>query len=130
MFANQQKFIIHNMKESCDLSISNDVNQNETNFNDIENQVNKFLQDSYPKNKMLPLVMKILLNHTMIDSDLFFVQFNNIHIADFCSFINNRFGKKEQTNPSMFKLCKFIQNKAIRFPKIAIKNPIAQKLLT
>lgn len=127
MFANQQKFIIHKPNKYCD-TMKDNTNVSENSL--IEDQILKFLNTTYPKNKYLPFVFKILVKKNVINDTLFFDHDHNIHIADFCAFINNRFGKKESTNPNMLKLCKYLQNKSVKFPKIAIKNPIAQNFLT
>jgi len=58
----------------------------------------------------------------------FFVDFNDVHLADFCAFINNRFDKKKE-NTRMTKLCKFIQSKRVRFPNVCIQNVRAKKYL-
>lgn len=124
MFASQQKFIIHKADETCD-------SQNKTILqpNVIDTDVFEYLKQSYPKNKNIHIVFQILLKHNLIDENLFFVNFEHIHIADFCSFINNRFGKKEKTNVNIIKLCKYFNSLKLRFPKIAIKNPVAQTML-
>jgi hypothetical protein len=125
MFANQERFIIHKADTFC-----NTENQTQnSNKNDILTECNALLTCSYPKNKILPIIIKSLTNFKMINKDLFFNSFPNIHIIDFLSFINNKFGKKETTEHNMIKLCKHINSKKIQFPKISIKNPVARKLL-
>jgi hypothetical protein len=126
MFANQEIFVIHNANETCENKNSNQSSDD----NSILNECKAFLTCSYPKNKVLPLIIKILINNNLINEDLFFTLYPNIHIADFLSFINNKFGKKDTYDPSMLKLCKFLNGQSIRFPKIALKNPEAQKLLS
>jgi hypothetical protein len=126
MFATQQKFIIHRDNESCEQDSDNKI---VVTSNVINDNVYEYLNQTFPKNKNIHLVFKILLKHNLIDDTLFFSNFKNIHIADFCSFINNRFGKKETTNVNMVKLCKYLNNLKIRFPKISIKNPVAQNML-
>jgi hypothetical protein len=126
MFANQQKFVIHPVNKYCESIKKNETNEIEP----VENQINEYLLTSYPKNKVFPLVFKTLLKHNIINSDLFFNPFPNIHIADFCAFLNNRFGKKHTTDYKMMKLCKYLQNNSIKFPKVAVKNPVAQKILS
>jgi hypothetical protein len=124
MFANRQKYIIHNENHVCQVEpINADVNQ-------IENEINLYLQTAYPRNKHLPFLFKIMLAKNLLNSDLFFVNFPNIHVADFCAFINNRFDKKIDKKNDLFKLCQYLQKHHIKFPKIAIKNPLAQKYLT
>lgn len=125
MFANQQKFIIHSDNKPCDL-LSQDKHQN----NIVEDEINNYLTSTYPKNKHLPLVFKILLQHELVNHSLFFTSFPNIHVADFCTFINNKFDKREKSKEDIIKFCKFLQKKQIKLPKVAIKNPVAQKLLT
>jgi Ovarian carcinoma immunoreactive antigen (OCIA) len=126
MFANQEIFVIHNANETCENKTENQISNNNSN---ILNECNAFLTCSYPKNKILPLIIKILINNNLINEDLFFISFPKIHIADFLSFINNKFGKKETCDNNMLKLCKFLRGKSIQFPKIALKNPLASKLL-
>jgi len=125
MFANHQKYVIHEVNKLCDSKVS--VPDNESS---IKEQIENFLSTSYPKNKHLHLMFNIFSKHDLINEELFFKALPNIHIADFCSFINNRFDKQEKVNKDMLKLCKYLQAKSIRFPKVAIKNPVAQKLLT
>jgi hypothetical protein len=125
MFANQEIFVIHNADETCN-KLKTDKNAD----NSIFTECQSFLTRSYPKNKVLPLILKILTKNNLINEDLFFTMFPNIHIADFLSFINNKFGKNNSYDPSMFKLCKYLNAQAIRLPKIAIKNPAAQKLIS
>jgi len=73
-------------------------------------------------------VGKLLEKNNLINDDLFFVDFNDVHLADFCAFINNRFDKKKE-NTRMTKLCKFIQSKRVRFPNVCIQNVRAKKYL-
>jgi len=89
--------------------------------------VSDFIQSTYPKQKYLKIVAKIVEKHNLVNDDLFFVSFTDIHLADFCSFINNKFDKKE--NVRLIKLCKFIQSQKIRFPNVCIKNSSAKKYL-
>jgi hypothetical protein len=89
--------------------------------------VSDFIQSTYPKQKYLKIVAKILEKHNLVNDDLFFASFTDIHLADFCSFINNKFDKKE--NIRLIKLCKFIQSQKIRFPNVCIKNSSAKKYL-
>jgi hypothetical protein len=87
-----------------------------------------FIAKTYPKQKYLPLVFSILEKHNLIDDNLFFIPFQ-LHVADVCAFLNNRFGKILTTDLRYIKLCKFLQSHKIKFPKISIKNPVAQKYL-
>lgn len=122
MFANTTTFIIHKMDESCGQS------NHEPESNDINVEIMDFVKTTYPKQKYLSLVFSIMLKKDLINNDLCFVNFN-IHIADFCSFINNKFGNKTSTNSDFLKLCKHLQKQKIKFPKVSIKNPVAQKYL-
>jgi hypothetical protein len=126
MFVNNEKFAIHPIDQPCSLENNNISLEGEF---PIQNQVHDFLVNTYPKNKLLPLVFSNLVKNNLIDSDLFFIDFPKIHIADFCTFINNRFGKKNKFNVQLLKLCKFIRSKQIKFPSICIKNPIARQAL-
>jgi hypothetical protein len=124
MFINNEKFYIHKVNEFCAPAAASLAD------NPIENDnVVTFVKNMYPKQKYLILAFEIMHNHQLIDSNLFFVQFPNLHVADVCAFLNNRFGKSESTDPRFIKLCKFLHQKKIKFPKVAIKNPVAQKLL-
>lgn len=127
MFANQQKFVIHKLSDPCD-SKSNDPNVSSSNR--IKSQINEFLLTRYPKNKNLDIIFNIMIKHDLINEDLFFVPMPALHVADFCSFVNNRFDKPETTKKDMIKFCKYLNSKSIKFPKITVKNPVAQKLLT
>jgi hypothetical protein len=121
MYYNKTKFIIHPVNKPCNLSSL-------PTSNNIESQIKNFIENSYPKNKMIYLVFNVLTKNKLINDDLFFVQFPNIHVADFCSFLLNRFGKKEKTDLNLLKLCKYLKN--YTFPKIALKNPVAIDYLT
>lgn len=125
MFANEKRFVIHSESSKCGPPPPAASAQN----SDIENEIHLFLSHVYPKNKNLRLVFNIMMQHQLINESLFFVTFPHIHIADFSSFLLNRFDQQEKTSKEMIKLCKYLQRSKIRFPKIAIKNPIAQKLL-
>jgi hypothetical protein len=93
----------------------------------VNTAVSDFIESTYPKQKYLKIVAKILEKHNLVNNDLFFVNFPDIHLADFCSFINNKFDKKE--NARLIKLCKFIQTQKIRFANVCIKNSRAKKYL-
>jgi len=121
MFANKETFIIHRADQDCSHSSgSNDETTDHT-------LVSDFVQSTYPKQKYLKIVATILEKHDLINEDLFFIQFDNIHLADFLSFINNRFDKKKNTN--LIKLCKVLQTENVKFPNVCIKNPVAKKYL-
>jgi hypothetical protein len=121
MFANKETFIIHRADQDCSQSSgSNDETTDHT-------LVSDFVQSTYPKQKYLKIVATILEKHDLINEDLFFIQFDNIHLADFLSFINNRFDKKKNTN--LIKLCKVLQTENVKFPNVCIKNPVAKKYL-
>lgn len=128
MFANQQKFVIHPMNKPCIDELSTSDQQHYS--NNIENLIANFLSISYPKNKVLHLVFSILVKQKLINDELFFIDFSTVHVADFCAFINNRFGKKDKTDVNMLKLCKFLQSKSIKLPRVSLKNPVAQKYFT
>jgi hypothetical protein len=86
-----------------------------------------FINSTYPKQKFLKIVANILVKHNLINNELFFKEFHNIHVADFCAYINNRFEKQENTR--LVKLCKMLQNKNIKFPHVCIKNLTARRYL-
>lgn len=121
MFANKQLFVIHKADQDC--------SQTSSGVNDDTNckAITDFVQSTYPKQKYLKIVATILEKHDLINEDLFFLNFANIHLADFLSFINNRFDKKK--NNPLTKLCKFIQGQNIKFPNVCIKNATAKKYL-
>jgi hypothetical protein len=128
MLTSQQKFIIHPDNQPCSLtSYASSSVSNESEI--IKNEIEDYLQTSYPKNKHLFWVFKILLSHDMINSSLFFKMLPNLHVADFCTFLNNKFDKPEKVNHDMIKFCKYLQKNSIKLPRITVKNPIAQKLL-
>jgi len=122
MFASKQLFVIHEADQSC--SQESGFSQEPPN----NTHVSEFIQETYPKQKYLTLVGKLLEKNNLINDDLFFVDFNDVHLADFCAFINNRFDKKKE-NTRMTKLCKFIQSKRVRFPNVCIQNVRAKKYL-
>lgn len=121
MFANNETFIIHSKNQSCD-----QPSTTEPDNIPIKQQLNDFIQMNYPKQKFLNIVGNILTKHELINDELCFVDLNTVHIADFFSFINNRFSKG-QIEPRITKLCKLLQNKLVKFPNICIKNPLAKK---
>jgi len=120
MFANKQTFLIHNADQDCSQALGSTEEKTNTAISD-------FIQSNYPKQKYLNIVAKILEKHNLLNDDLYFLNSANIHLADFCSFINNRFIKNE--NVRLIKLCKFIQSQKIRFPNVCIKNSNAKKYL-
>jgi hypothetical protein len=123
MFVNRAIYVIHKKNVPCQKP------ELESKSNDIDDQVIAFLTQMYPKNKSIQLFFNVLLKHRLINEDLFFIDFPHIHIADFCSFLNNRFSKKEQISNDLQRLCKYLHKKKLKFPRISIKNPIAQKML-
>ena len=120
MFANKQTYIIHDAEQDCSQPLGSSEEK-------INSAVSDFIQTTYPKQKYLKIVAKILEKQNLVNEDLFFLNFPEIHLADFCSFINNRFEKKE--NVRLTKLCKFIQSQKIQFPNVCIKNSSAKKYL-
>lgn len=129
MFANNKKFVIHSEDELCD-SISNTNEQNTQQESSIEHDIKEYLSNAYPKSKNLFLVSKIFIQNELLNSNLFFKKFPNIHLADFFAYINNKFDKQKETNTPMIKFCKYLQKEKIKLPRIVIKNPNAQKLLS
>ena len=126
MFSNGEKFIIHKVSEPCGLT---NTESSDENFTPHQN-VMEFIKETYPKQKYLPLVFDIIEKHnSFFDANLFCIPFPNIHVADLCSFFLNRFGKNDNTDSRYIKLCRYLQKKGIKLPKISIKNPIAQKYL-
>jgi hypothetical protein len=86
MFANKQTFLIHDAEQDCSQASGSteDKTDNTT--------VSDFIESTYPKQKYLKIVAKILEKRNLINDDLFFLNFTDIHLADFCSFINNKGG--------------------------------------
>ena len=119
MFHNNLIYVIHQQNESC----------GESTVQIKSDAVTDFISKTYPKQKLLPLVFHILEKQNLIDENLFFSEFPSIHVADVCTFINNRFGKIQTTDSRYIKLCKYLQYRHIKLPKVSIKNPVAQKYL-
>lgn len=124
MFFGNDRFVIHKVDKFCTAL----QNQPET-IDSGKDSILDFITTTYPKQKYLPLLFKQLIKKEFINNDLYFEQHPNIHIADFCTFINNKFGKPEKTDPKFLKLCKYLQAQHVKLPKISIKNPVAQKYL-
>jgi hypothetical protein len=122
MFSNKEKFTIHKNNETCD----NDQIQENPSVS-FQPAIIEFIKKTYPKQKYLTLVFEIMNTHNLIDANLFFIAFPNLHVADVCAFFNNRFDKNIDSR--YLKFCKFLRQKQIRFPKVAIKNPLAQKYI-
>ena len=121
MFANKHKFIIHQANQPC---TPTPIEENEKS---IQHEIKLFISANYPKQKFISLVFDTLLKHNLINNDLIFTHFPNIHVADFCSHINNRFDKN--SNVRMLNLCKYLQKNNVKFPLVCIRNPLARKFL-
>ena len=119
MFYNNLIYVIHQQNDSCI----------ESNVQIKSDAVTDFISKTYPKQKLLPLVFNIIEKQNLIDENLFFIEFPSIHVADVCSFFNNRFGKIQTTDSGYIKLCKYLQSRQIKLPKVGLKNPVAQKYL-
>jgi hypothetical protein len=124
MFTNKDIFIIHDINNHC-RPLEHEKNQK----SHVQNQVLEYLKNTYPKQKFISLFFDVLNKNQLVDENLFIVGFPNIHIADLCSFINNKFGKQNTTDPRFLKLCKYLQTSQLRFPRVSIKNPVAIKYL-
>ena len=122
MFSNEQVFVIHPKHTPCSRK------EIASPDNTIQQNITDLLQNTYSKQKLLPLVFKLIVKKNLIDDNLFFIQFN-IHVADFISFINNRFGKINTTEGRFLKLAKHLQTLQLKLPKAAVKNPVAAKFL-
>jgi len=122
MFSNQTIFVIHPKGRLC-----GPKDKKNSVVNSLHEHVNDFIKTNYPKQKHLSMVFDILEPYNLIGKNLFFTSFPNIHLADIVSFFNNKFGKLATTDPRFLKICKFFRTQNIKFPKIAIKNPVAQK---
>jgi hypothetical protein len=127
MFSNKTVFSIHPKNQSC--AVKKVENEHTSDRNEHNNHIIDFIKSIYPKQKYLTMIFQILEPFELISSNLFFVAFPNIHVADVCAFLNNKFGKEHTTDVRFIKLCKFLRTKEIKFPKIAVKNPVAQKYL-
>jgi hypothetical protein len=123
MFVNNDTFVIHKSDQSCHSLPT------ESSKPLLMTTVHDFIKSMYPKQKFLFLVFNLLVNQKLINDDLYFIPFPKIHIADFCSFINNKFGKINTTDQRFIKLCKHFQGLNLKFPKVSIKNTVAQKYL-
>jgi len=124
MFLGGEKYIIHKLSEPCDLL---PIEQN-VNINDDIHPAKEYVNSTYPKQKHLKFAIDIIERNNLIDHNLYFIAFPDLHLADVCAFFNNRFKNQKSTDPRIIKLCKFIQTSKIKFPKVSIKNPVAQKL--
>jgi len=122
MFVNSEIFVIHLESQPCG------GGQTSTNEQKVKHKVLGFVQSMYPKQKFLPLIFDSIVQMNLINDKMYFTDHPHVHVADFCSFINNRFGKNEVA-PKFIKLCKYLQSLDLRFPKAAVKNPLAQKYL-
>jgi len=127
MFLNDQVFKIHKATKFCTKERPKEIDND---LSALHVKVKEFLDLVYPKNKVIFVAFKILISNNLINDNLFFKEFPNLHIADFSSMLNNRFAKKEQMDPKLLKLCKYLQNKGIRLPKICVKNPNVINFLT
>lgn len=127
MFANKQKFIIHQANQTCAPKPVEDSHDELK--SSLQNEIKLFIATNYSKQKFMSLVFDTLLKHNLINNDLIFVNFPNIHVADFCSHINNRFDKNNKSNTRMLNLCKYLQKNNIKFPFVCIRNPLARKFL-
>jgi len=129
MFLNQQTYVIHPKNKPCALPVTITGPSSQSHGSEVDLQIVEFLRTTYPKAKYLPYVFNILNSHTLFDKHLFFLKFQNIHIADFCAFLNNSFGKADSTETRFIKLGKYLHSLKIKLPKIAVKNPVAVKYL-
>lgn len=125
MFANKELYLIHPQSQPCANASDNNDKSNTTE----KHKGLEFVTSMYPKQRFLPLLCETLFTHNLIDEQLYFVSAKNIHLADFISFINNRFSKGSTVDMKYIKLCKYLQSNDIRFPRVSIKNPLAQKYL-
>jgi len=124
MFVNNEIYVIHPENQFCNLPNGTDSSEVQTKSNILE-----FINSTYPKQKYLSLIFNPLVQRNMINDELYFIPYPDIHIADFCVFLNNKFGKVETTNNKLIKFCKYLQSLKFKFPKVSVKNPVAQKYL-
>lgn len=124
MFVNKERFVIHKANQTCTPKQIITPPHGEVS---IQTNITQFIETNYPKQKFLSIVFDILAKQNLINDDLIFVDFPNIHVADFSSYINNRFDKNN--NNRLIGLCKFLQKKNIKFPIVCIRNPLARKYL-
>ena len=129
MFVNNDVFIIHKMNEPCDYASSTLAPLESNLAQTSSSSTTEYIKTLYPKQKFLPLFFDILQKNNLIDENHYLVNFSNLHVADICTFINNKFGKIEKTDSRFIKMCKYLHSKQIKFPKICVKNPVAQKYL-
>jgi hypothetical protein len=126
MYIHNTLYVIHPHNKPCSRTIENEpINSGDT----TQQRIDNFLRSTYPKQKYLPLLFSILHPHALFNQHLFFNDFVNVHVADFCSFIVNPFGKPGTTDAKFVKVCKYLQAKHIVLPKVAVKNPVAAKFL-
>ena len=122
MFLDNTIYVIHNKDQPCGQKIQSSSELSS------KKHVIDFIKMMYPKQKFLTLVFEPMVQQELINDDLFFKDHPQVHIADFCSFINNRFAKNNFP-PKITKLCKYLNAMGLRFPKVSIKNAEAQKML-
>jgi len=123
MFASGITYVIHDENKPCGQSLPT-----QTAFQ-LSEAITKFLNTTYPKQKLLPLVLNILLQKDLITDEFYFKDHNNVHIIDFCRYILNKFDKNDKPNPALKNLIKTLQANQVRFPNACISNPMAKKLL-
>ena len=87
MFVNNERYVIHLQNELCGQASSTI----ESEIPPIKQQLSDFIVMNYPKQKFLNIIFNMLIIHILINDDLSFSDFSTVHIADFFSFINNRF---------------------------------------
>ena len=123
MFAENKTFVIHQQGVECcceKTSIETDM---------TSTQLEDYISHSYPKQKFLKIIANILVKKDLLNSDLYFIDNEKVHVADFISFIINRFDKNNKPDARIVKLCKTLAHKNVKFPNVSIKNPQAKKLL-
>jgi len=122
MLLNKQQFVIHPADQNCSHPYDSDEETRGS-----THPVSEYILKKYPKAKFLDLAASILEKNSLLNEDLYFIDFPKIHLADFCAYINNRFNKTEDV--ALTKLFKFMRSKNVKFPGITIKNPLAKKYL-
>ena len=128
MFVNKEQFVIHKESEPCSLQAHPSMGVGH-HHRDMSHPLVLFVKEIYPKQRFLPIVCSILIQHELITDSFYFIYTPTVHITDFCSFISNRFANSDKVDPNILKLCKYLKQQHIKIPKIAIKNPFAQSFL-
>lgn len=126
MFSNKSIYVLHEKNTVCGKEREPDSEQ----FDPVNQELLEFVKETYKNPKHLKILANILSKKKLINNELCFVFNDQIHVADFFSYINNRFDKNDKpTDVRIFKLCKMFKENKIKLPYSCIKNIAARKYL-